>query len=347
MDKYIYESTNANIEVNLDYQNQFTPKPLGEEDNSQYDKPQSLFGAYMYNIRLDIPDMEPITLCKRYSDLEAFYTTLMNRFPFVILPSFPPKDLFMKYKKDEEKIKARSQALRVFFAKLMTNTVLLNTNFLTVIQQYKNDSKSPSTMILQSANNLLDLLGSHGYKVISSLREWTAWFEHYNKLNTYEKICENFIQFLETENTIKNQLIEFGTSKETLVIFNSHIKSDKVQCCHLVEHGHLRQQVCEHQEVLRMLYMVYRDILSYKNCLKRYFLRIKKRYYDDNSSFASMFKDDDVFSSLEKSHALPNSAKREIVLIRRQLEKILPGLDNDLRYLLGRANKAFELNIEG
>ena len=344
LDRYIYDSTDMVIDVQLDYRNQHLLKSI-ENDEFSYEKPQSILGAYKYSISLELPDGEAVTVYKRYSELESFCTALMNKFPFVILPSFPPKDLSMKYKKDEEKVRARGQALQMFFTKLITNTVLLNTNFLTVLQQHKAESKSPSTALIESANNFIELLGNHGYGITSSMREWTAWFEHYNKLSTYDKICENFIHFLDTEHTIKSQLIMFEASNETSEIFRSNARGDKLQLDPLVERNHLKLQVQEHQDVLKMLHLLLNDIRSYKDCLKRYFLRIKRKYYDDSSSFASMFKDDNVFSSLEKSQALPNSAKREIALIKKQLDMILPGIEEDLKYLLSRTNKAFELNV--
>lgn len=182
-------------------------------------------------------------------------------------------------------------------------------------------------------------------KLKRSQRDWTAWFEHYNKLNSYEKICENFIQFLETEHTIKNQLIEFEASTESLEILGKRVKVDRLGMGLHWESGQLRYQLQEHTEVLKMLRGVLDDIQSYKGCLKRYFLRVKKRYYDNSASFINIFKDENVFGSLEKSQAIPGSAKREIALIRLQLEEILPGVESDLRYMLSRSNKTFTLNI--
>lgn len=156
LDHYIFDSTDISIKVSLDYRNQVIEK-LMECDENGFDKPQTLFGAYKYHIKIEIPGCDPVSIEKRYSDLESFYTSLITKFPYVILPSFPPKDLLMKYKKDEEKIKARRAGLQSFFSKLSTNSVLLNTNYLTVLQQYKFEGKSPKRAILDSANNLLEL----------------------------------------------------------------------------------------------------------------------------------------------------------------------------------------------
>lgn len=109
-----------------------------------------------------MPGGEPIVLHKRYSDYEAFYTSLITKFPYLVLPSFPPKDMLMNYNKDEEKIRTRHQALQAFFCKLKTNSLLLHTNYLTVLQQFKSESKPPSRSLLDSAFSFLDLLGSHG-----------------------------------------------------------------------------------------------------------------------------------------------------------------------------------------
>lgn len=176
------------------------------------------------------------------------------------------------------------------------------------------------------------------------MREWTAWFEHYNKLNSYEKICENFIQFLETENTIKNQLIQLEESRHTFRVKVVIDEKSTTQPGQLIECNHLKEQVHEHLEVLKMLHLVLSDIQSYKSCLKRYFLRLKRKYYEDNMSFTNVFKDDNVFNSLERSQALPGTAKKEIALIKRQLDVIIPNLDDDIKYLLEKTNKAFVLN---
>lgn len=166
-------------------------------------------------------------------------------------------------------------------------------------------------------------------------------------MNRYEKICENFIKFLDTEHTIKNQLIQFEAFNETAEILKCKTRLNGADSkTNLHSAGtHLRQQVQEHQEVLKTLQVVLEDIQSYKSCLKRYFVSIKKKYYDSNSSFASIFKDENVFNSLERTHTLPSNAKKEITLIRKQLEKVLPGVEADLRYLLARNNKALELKI--
>lgn len=160
--KYMYDSSDIDIDISLNYRNQFTTKINNDNDEAcPIDKPQSLFGAYKYNIKLSMPNGQSVNIQKRYSDLEGLYTTLSARFPFIILPSFPPKTLFINYKKDEEKLKARGQALQVFFKKLMTNNMLNNAEFLSVVQEYKSENRSPSTILVQSATCLLELINSH------------------------------------------------------------------------------------------------------------------------------------------------------------------------------------------
>jgi hypothetical protein len=101
---------------------------------------------YVYEITLKVDKDKPIIFSKRYSELSNFYFRLKHEFPYIILPEFPHKDITMKYADKQHKIDRRVVQLEYFFQKMLTNSILLNTNFLEIMSNHTTQSGDGSNL---------------------------------------------------------------------------------------------------------------------------------------------------------------------------------------------------------
>lgn len=121
--------------VSLDYRS-FRHDNSSESGAEVIVEPKRLPGFlknYVYDITLKLTDKAPLVCTRRYSELRQLYERLTHDFPFILLPDFPHKDFTMKYVEERQKIEKRAVELKRFFVKLLSNSLLMSTNFLEVL----------------------------------------------------------------------------------------------------------------------------------------------------------------------------------------------------------------------
>lgn len=135
LNSFLFNDKVIDFVVSLDYRNFRTGK--GTEHESEViiepKRQPGFLKNYVYEITLKLKDKAPLACTRRYSELYQLYERLTHEFPFILLPDFPHKDFTMKYVEEKQKIERRAVELQRFFIKLLSNSILMSTNFLEVL----------------------------------------------------------------------------------------------------------------------------------------------------------------------------------------------------------------------
>ena len=138
----------------------------------------------MFDLTFFLKNGKKINFKKRYSDLLKFYKKIKKSFSFVLLPSFPPKNFFMI---SEKNIQKRISGLKIFFKKLLSNSVLKETNFLDILENIENLSNNKFDYLKEKTGKILSSFESNKLAV-NNLSYWNKNFE---KLELLNKILKN------------------------------------------------------------------------------------------------------------------------------------------------------------
>jgi hypothetical protein len=132
---FLFNDKQTSLTVSLDYRN-FRVDGKDESETRVTVEPKrqpGILKTYVYEITLRINGKSPLTFTRRYSELHQLYARLVHEFPFILFPDFPHKDFTMKYVEEKQKIDRRALELQSFFVKLLSNSILRNTNFLKLL----------------------------------------------------------------------------------------------------------------------------------------------------------------------------------------------------------------------
>lgn len=313
------------MDVSLDYRN--VKREASKINVSiSVNQQKTVFNTVSFQIRIKLDSGELINIEKRYSELEELYCQMQKKIDYLMLPGFPKKDIFMKVFSDENKLGERKQDIIRFLEKLLTNSLISHTNFLILIQKEPGEMKTSTFEKLKSHKD--DLIGNID-KLKKSNRDWLNWFDYFKKLDNLHKVNKNFTNLVKRQKKIKSCFLNIQKTVKNEKFFGSSEL--------LGVNTEIFNQGCD--KLQKQSESIENDIQSFKTSLERYIYSIKKRFFnEDKGEFFRKFEDENLFSSLENSKQVPSATKKELKLIKKQLDLIIRGIEDDFKCLFNELN---------
>lgn len=268
----------------------------------------------MFDLTFFFENGDKINLKKRYSDLLKFYKKIKKSFSFVILPSFPPKNFFMI---SEKHIKNRILGLNIFFKKLLSNSVLKETNFLEILENIENLSITPPLDYLKEKTGKLLASFESNKLVVNNLSYWNKNFE---KLELLNKILKN----------IKNNVTRKINMDKKKTKISFVLKKERI-----LKNNNVFEQLESLQQIIDI---ILNDIKSFKNCIERFFNNIKI----DFPNIVFLNQNIDLFQSFSKFENIPEKIKKEVFLLEKQFIMLLKDIEFDVGEILKNHNMIFK-----
>lgn len=334
----VFEHLMEKIEVRFDH----------NEKNIQNIIFYGIKGMYDYRNELIV-----LNTVRRYSEFQALYTLICDKFYDKVLPILPEKNKLLKLTGDKESITKRADSLKIFIAKLLAIDGVFDYEPVRVFFTKKSEflllCNSPEYKAILDRTSILESLKSFKDDIMDYFKGKKTYdkgyYDNFNKeIETLYFFVRNLIKDLNELNVNAKKIFQNlnnladGSSK----ILKSQQDNDYMSYSEVFVNKckEIRKDNKELKGLLDTLNVILLDILACKNTLSRKD-NIYKSYHHQSLEINHIMKEVQDSSGreyeVEKKHKL-SVLKQKIdqmeIRLKEDLDHVLKGLKRDLKNII-------------